>query len=79
MTDKVQPNWVQGSWRFRDDTQDLDTTGGYLEAEDTEPTVDTDTNYRIRIGWGDSAGQNANASIQARLQFKVGSGGTWTY
>lgn len=78
MVTKTQPYWVQGSWRWRDDSQDLDTTGTYLAAENVAIEVlQTDlssTLFRLRLGFGESATQTANATFQCRLQYKVGTG-----
>jgi len=76
MGQPVNPVWVSGHYRFEDDDGTLDGST-FLAAEDTTITQDVDSNFRLRINWGESAGQNQDDNLTAQLQFRINAG-TWT-
>lgn len=78
MTTMVSPVWVQGHWRLRNDDGSL-STATWIANQDTSATVQTDTVFRLRISWGESAGQNtATSSGTITLQYDINASGTWT-
>ena len=75
----VNPVWVQGHYRLRNDDGTL-STATYVYAEDTTGDIQDSRfkKYRILISWGESAGQTTStASGTITMQFRI-NGGTWT-
>jgi len=69
----VNPIWVSGHYRFENDDGTLNSST-FIAAEDTTITQDADANFRLRINWGESAGQNQGNVLDARLQFRINAG-----
>ena len=69
----VNPVWVSGHYRFYQDDAGLGAATAYA-AQDTSATVNTDTTFRLRLNWGESANQTAGTSIAPYLQYRINSG-----
>ena len=76
MTHTVNPVWVTGHYRFEGDDGSL-TTSTFLAAEDTAINQDVDANFRLRMNWGESAGQTTATSFTSKLEFRINAG-AWT-
>ena len=72
----INPVWVSGHYRFENDDGFLESST-FIAAEDTTITQDADTPFRLRINWGESAGQNQGDVLDAQLQFRINAG-AWT-
>ena len=73
MGGKTNPVWVSGHYHFYADDAVLGSETS-LANEDVSASVDVDTNFRLRINWGESAGQTEATSIAPYLQYRINSG-----
>ena len=69
----VSPVWVSGHFRFENDDGSL-TASTFKAAQDTTTSVPVDEKFRLRINWGESAGQTTLTSFTPSLQFRINSG-----
>lgn len=76
MTKTVNPNWVQGHYRFENDDGTLDGST-FIDAQDTTITQAADSNFRLRINWGEADNQSTATNLTPELEFNI-NGGTWT-
>ena len=74
----VNPTWVSGHWRLRNDDGSM-STATWKAAEDTSANVLVNTKFRLRISWGESAAQTTSTSSGTiTLQYAINGGGFTT-
>lgn len=72
----IDPVFIQGTYRWRNDDGGLDGAT-WAAAEKVGYAVTKDTTIRLRTVIGEQAAQNVSAQFAARLQYRI-NGGTWT-
>jgi hypothetical protein len=72
---QVFPNFVSGHYRFENDDGSVDSST-FIAAEDTTISQDADAKFRLRMNWGESAGQTRDTAQGPWLQYNI-NGSAW--
>jgi len=73
----VLPVFVQGHHRWENDDGTIGTSS-FIANEDIDIVQDADTSFRLRMNFGESAGQTEGIGFNVKLEFDVNDSGTWT-